>query len=94
MGRVLAIQPVEVGAEMAFEVPPGLMRYVVEKGSVAVEGVSLTVADLDDGRFTVALIPFTLEATNLGSKRVGDPVNVEVDVMAKYAERLMGAGER
>jgi riboflavin synthase len=94
VGRVAATRTVEVGAEVTFETSPELLRYVVEKGSVAVEGVSLTVAAIDEGRFTVALIPFTLEATNLGSKRVGDPVNVEVDVMAKYAERLLRVGER
>ena len=91
VARVVGVDPVDVGVEMRFEVPDGLTRYVVEKGSVAVDGVSLTVARLDGARFEVALIPFTLEVTNLGTKRVGDPVNVEVDVIAKYVEGLMRA---
>ncbi len=69
---------------------PELLRYVVEKGSIAVEGTSLTVAALDDGGFAVALIPHTLEATTLGALEPGDPVNLEADVLAKYVERLLG----
>lgn len=72
--------------------PAELLRYVVAKGSVAVDGVSLTVAELDDASFTVSLIPETLERTNLGSARVGTRVNLEVDVLAKYVEKLMAAG--
>jgi riboflavin synthase len=68
---------------------PGLLRYVVEKGSIAVDGVSLTVASVDDASFTVALIPETLERTNLGAAEVGALVNLEVDVLAKYVERLV-----
>jgi riboflavin synthase len=68
---------------------PALMRYIVEKGSITVDGVSLTVADLDDASFTVSLIPETLERTNLGSREPGAVVNLEVDVLAKYVERLM-----
>jgi riboflavin synthase len=68
---------------------PELTRYVVEKGSITVDGISLTVVDaLDDG-FTVAVIPHTAEVTTLGSKGPGDRVNLEVDVMAKYVERLL-----
>jgi riboflavin synthase len=67
----------------------GLLRYVVEKGSIAVEGVSLTVSELSHDAFAVALIPETLERTNLGRMRAGDQVNLEVDVLAKYVERLM-----
>jgi len=91
VGRVAAIDHADVGVEMRFEVPPDLGGYLVEKGSVAVDGVSLTVAAVDGAGFAVALIPFTLEATNLGSKRVGDPVNVEVDVIAKYVDGLVRA---
>jgi riboflavin synthase len=65
------------------------MRYVVEKGSVAVEGTSLTVAALDDGGFAVALIPHTLAETTLGELAAGDPVNLEADVLAKYVEKLI-----
>jgi riboflavin synthase len=72
-------------------VPESLTRYLVEKGSVTVDGVSLTVVDaLDDG-FTVAIIPHTADVTTLGARRPGDLVNIEVDVMAKYVERLMAA---
>ena len=66
-----------------------LARYVVEKGSVAVDGVSLTVVEAGDAAFTVSLIPATLELTTLGRKGPGDPVNIEVDVLAKYVERLL-----
>ncbi len=68
---------------------PALLRYVVEKGSIAVDGVSLTVARLDDDGFDVSLIPETLERTTLGAAAPGDPVNLEVDVLAKYVERLV-----
>ena len=71
--------------------PAGLARYVVEKGSITVDGVSLTVASVDDTSFTVSLIPTTLDLTTLGHKGIGDLVNLEVDVLAKYVERLMSA---
>jgi riboflavin synthase len=74
---------------MAIDTPPELLRYVVEKGSVAVDGVSLTVSALDDNGFTVSLIPETLERTTLGQLWPGDRVNLEVDVVAKYVERLV-----
>ncbi len=76
--------------ELEFLLPPGLCRYVVEKGSVAVDGISLTVNGVSDGGFSVALIPHTIDHTALSRKRVGDPVNVEVDVIGKYVERLLG----
>lgn len=69
--------------------PPDVLRYVVEKGSVAVDGVSLTVVDVLDDGFTVALIPHTAEVTTLGLKSAGAPVNLEVDLVAKYVERLV-----
>jgi riboflavin synthase len=72
-----------------FALPPGLARYVVEKGSITVDGVSLTVVDVRDEEFSVALIPTTLELTTLGRKVAGDLVNLEVDVLAKYVERLV-----
>jgi riboflavin synthase len=68
---------------------PALLRYVVHKGSIAVDGVSLTVASVTDDAFTVSLIPETLERTNLGAAAPGQPVNLEVDVLAKYVERLV-----
>ena len=72
-----------------FELPAPLARYVAEKGSIAVDGVSLTVAGVGDDWFEVGLIPETLRATTLGAKQPGDTVNLEVDVLAKYVERLM-----
>lgn len=70
---------------------PELLRYVVEKGSIAIDGVSLTVSAVDDESLSVSLIPETLERTILGSAAVGRPVNLEVDVLAKYVEKLVGA---
>jgi riboflavin synthase len=74
---------------VTFEAPPELLRYVVEKGSIAVDGVSLTVAAIDADSFSVALIPETLERTTLGTATLGRPVNLEVDVLAKYVEKLV-----
>jgi riboflavin synthase len=91
VGRVLEWHPRGESAELTVEPPPGLERYLVEKGSVAVDGISLTVAGLRPRAFTVALIPYTLEVTSLRDARVGDPVNLEVDVIAKYVERLLAA---
>jgi len=71
-----------------FDAPAGIVRYCVEKGSIAVDGTSLTVAAVDDAGFAVALVPHTLEATTLGALAPGDAVNLEVDVLAKYVERL------
>ncbi|MEV0601756.1 riboflavin synthase [Streptomyces sp. NPDC050315] len=70
--------------------PDGMARYVVEKGSITVDGVSLTVVEAGDDYFTISLIPTTLDLTTLGIKQVGEPVNLEVDVLAKYVERLLG----
>jgi riboflavin synthase len=94
-GHVDAVGVIEAVAEDGFArrvtvgAPSGVLRYVVEKGSIAVDGVSLTVADLDHASFTVSLIPETLERTNLGSASPGTHVNLEVDVLAKYVERLL-----
>jgi riboflavin synthase len=89
VGRVQGVQPQGDAAEMSIAVPWGTERYLVEKGSIAVEGVSLTVARLSGATFTVALIPHTLEETNLRSLVAGDPVNLEFDVLAKHVERLL-----
>ena len=75
--------------DLQVRVPPQLLRYLVEKGSVTVDGVSLTVVDVLPDGFTVAVIPHTAEVTTLGRRAPGDAVNLEVDVMAKYAERLL-----
>jgi riboflavin synthase len=77
------------GERMTIETPPEILRYCVEKGSIAVDGVSLTIAGLDDESFTVALVEHTLEVTTLGGLRAGDQVNLEVDILAKYVERLL-----
>ncbi len=95
IGRVLDRRPLGVGPggeqseELRIELDPQLGRYVVSKGSIAVNGVSLTVAEAGSGWFTVALIPHTLAVTNLGRLRQGDEVQLEVDVLAKYVERLL-----
>ena len=77
---------------MRFKAPQQLLRYIVEKGSITVDGISLTVASLTDDGFEIAVIPHTLSVTSLGRKEVGGRVNLEVDVLAKYVERLLGAG--
>lgn len=79
---------------LEIEADPALLRYLVEKGSVAIDGVSLTVASLDDKRFAVALIPETIASTTLGSLAPGQPVNLEVDILAKHVERLLGERAR
>ena len=89
VARVLARTPAGDGQEVRIELPAELERYVVEKGSVAVDGVSLTVAGVGPGWFAVAMVPHTLEVTTLGRRRPGDPVQLEVDVVAKYVERLV-----
>jgi riboflavin synthase len=76
-------------ARFAFSAPSDVLRYVVEKGSVAVDGISLTVTAVDDEKFEVAVIPHTLAVTTLGHKESGAPVNIEVDLLAKYVERLL-----
>lgn len=88
-GEVLAIEPDAHWTAMRISLPADLGRYVVEKGSITVDGVSLTVVAVDDEGFSVSLIPTTLAETTLGSRQVGDRVNLEVDAIAKYVERLM-----
>ena len=78
------------GERLVVEAPREILRYCVEKGSIAVDGVALTIAALHEDAFEVALVPHTLEATTLGALRPGDRVNLEVDVLAKYVEKLLG----
>ena len=92
-GRVLHRRPGHTWESVRISLPAALSRYVVEKGSIAVDGVSLTVAAVVDGEFTVGLIPATLQATTLGSKLVGGSVNLEVDVLAKHVERLLDSAK-
>jgi riboflavin synthase len=96
VGEIVAVVPDGVdGARLRVAVPPELLRWVVEKGSIAIDGVSLTVAALHPDGVTVALIPHTLAVTTLGTAAVGDPVNIEVDMIAKYVERILAAsGDR
>ena len=90
VGEVTAVDRDAVGgARMRLAIPAELRRYTVEKGSITVDGVSLTVAELHDDGVTIALIPHTLSVTTLGSAAPGSPVNVEVDMIARYVERLL-----
>jgi riboflavin synthase len=90
LGRVDGIAQSGFARELRISAPAQLARYIVHKGSIAVDGVSLTVSGLAGDRFSVSLIPETLERTTLGSLAVGDRVNLEVDVLAKHIERLLG----
>jgi riboflavin synthase len=95
-GHVDAVgEVVSPAPDLYVRTDPTLLRYVVEKGSIAVDGISLTVVDARADGFTVAVIPHTAEMTTLGARRPGDRVNLEVDLMAKYAEKLVrGDGPR
>jgi riboflavin synthase len=90
-GKLVSLTQIE-GREdwrMVVELPPPLTKYVVPQGSIALEGISLTVARIEGTRLEVAIIPHTYQATNLSALRPGDPLNIEVDVLAKYAEKMM-----
>ncbi len=89
VGRVRSVTPEGEGRRIWFDTPEPVLRYCVEKGSIAIEGVSLTIAALDEAGIAVALIPHTLVATTIGSLAPGDEVNLEADVLAKYVERLV-----
>jgi riboflavin synthase len=90
VGRIIARQPAEHWETVTMNLPQALRRYVVEKGSITVDGISLTVSAVDGAQFSVSLIPTTLELTTLGRKGIGDPVNLEVDIIAKYVDKLVG----
>jgi riboflavin synthase len=91
VGTIVAREPGENWEVVRISLSGGLGRYLVEKGSITVDGISLTVVDAEPDQFSVSLIPTTLKLTTLGRKVVGDPVNLEVDVIAKYVERMIGA---
>jgi riboflavin synthase len=93
MGTVARRQPGTAWDDVTVTLPPGLSRYVVEKGSIALDGVSLTVVRVEADEVSVSLIPETLRRTTWGARQVGDRVNIEVDVIAKYVERLLGYRE-
>ena len=90
IGKLLSLNPIPGGEDwrLTIEVPAQLMRYVIPQGSITVEGISLTVAAIEDNRVEIAIIPHTYRATNLRTLRPGDPVNIETDVLAKYAEKI------
>jgi riboflavin synthase len=92
VGKIVGTTDDGFARRVQIEPPAELLRYIVEKGSIAVDGVSLTVAELAHDSFTVSLIPETLERTSLGSAAPGTTVNLEVDVLAKYVERLLNNG--
>jgi riboflavin synthase len=89
VGEILTVQQEGEGKRMRVRVPEGLARYLVEKGSITVDGVSLTVAAIEGQEIEIALIPHSLEVTTLGLRTVGEKVNLEVDVLAKYVEKLL-----
>jgi riboflavin synthase len=92
VGTIIGREPAEQWETVRFSLPAQIARYVVEKGSITIDGVSLTVVEVTDDSLSVGLIPTTLKLTTLGHKSIGDPVNLEVDVLAKYVERLLSAG--
>ncbi|HKA87150.1 MAG TPA: riboflavin synthase [Haliangiales bacterium] len=89
VGEIAGRRPVGPSVEMSFRAPREVLRYVVDKGSIAVDGISLTVNRVDDHAFDVLLIPHTLDKTALGDKRPGDKVNLEVDIIGKYVEKFV-----
>jgi len=90
VGSISSRKPIGEYTFYTFESPPEILKYVVKKGSIAIDGISLTVNDLDSRSFSVAIIPHTLTATNLGEKNIGSRVNLEVDIIGKYVEKLLG----
>lgn len=90
VGEVLAVTPVDGNRELSIRFPFDLSRYVARKGSMTVNGVSLTVNAVDEGAFMINLIPHTLQATNLKDLKQGDKVNLEVDLVARYVDRILG----
>jgi len=90
---IIRRQPQEHWEVVRIGLPPGLARYVVHKGSIAVDGISLTVSGVGDDWFEVSLIPETLKRTTLGAKQPGETVNLEVDVIAKYVQKLLGGAQ-
>jgi riboflavin synthase len=94
IGRVIDVREDARSQRWTFEAPPDIARYVAAKGSIAIDGVSLTVNEVDGARFGVNLIPHTIDHTTFAQRRPGDPVNLEVDLIARYAERLMAFGNQ
>jgi len=90
VGKLISLEKIKSGEDwrLSLEIPEELTRYVVPQGSITIEGISLTVAKIDGHRVEIAIIPHTYQATNLHALHGGDPVNIEVDVLAKYAEKM------
>ncbi len=93
LGRIVAIEPDARSQRWTFELPAELARYAAPKGSIAIDGISLTINEVEGRRFGVNLIPHTIEVTTLGERRIGDAVNIEVDLVARYVERLFAERE-
>jgi riboflavin synthase len=91
VSTVLEKRPLENFVQFMFGVPAGLGKYIIEKGSIAIDGTSLTVNNCDDKTFSIVVIPHTLEVTLLGTLREGDSVNIEVDLIGKYVEKMLQA---
>jgi riboflavin synthase len=96
IARLISLEKIKGGEDwrMVLELPPGLERYVVPQGSITVEGISLTVARIEGARVEIAIIPHTYKVTNLRQLRPGSPLNIEVDILAKYAEKMNGRGSK
>ena len=93
VGKIIEKQQRGIATEIIIEIPSELEQYLLSQGSIALDGASLTVAELQNGSFKVSLIPHTLEATTLGLKKTGDLINIEVDILGKYVRSLMGKME-
>jgi riboflavin synthase len=94
LGRIVAIEPDARSQRWTFELPPDLARYAAPKGSIAIDGVSLTINEVEGARFGVNLIPHTIDVTTLGDRKIGDAVNIEVDMIMRYVERLFPESRR
>ncbi|GAB6157710.1 riboflavin synthase [Desulfotomaculum varum] len=93
IGTVIGMARHDIATLVTVQAPPEVMKYIIKKGSVAIDGTSLTVVDFDRDKFQVSLIPHTAQVTVLGSKKIGDTVNLEADILGKYIERLLQARE-
>ncbi|MCL4439071.1 MAG: riboflavin synthase [Firmicutes bacterium] len=93
VGTIAALEKYDVQLAVFVQAPPQVMKYIIKKGSVAIDGTSLTVVDFDQDKFQVSLIPHTAHATVLGSKKIGETVNLEADILGKYIERLLQGRE-
>jgi riboflavin synthase len=93
-GEIIKILPEGNSWRYRFRAPQEISRYLIEKGSVAVDGISLTVAEIEEPEFTVAVVPYTAQSTTLGLKKIGDPVNLEIDPIAKYVEKFLRQADR